>query len=320
MDNFHRTLLYISIIFCFSSGCSLLSVDQPITPSIIPSTRISSINGISETPSVTQPLNYSSTPSTNPNASVCDVDVVLANLKSVVEFSYSEYEIDFNVVYGISSLAVWFVDPTIDHEATTDSVFDNFVIAGNSGMALSIQLVESDDCVSELFTHVNPIVVDQNYNGWFSGNIPISAINEYIAGNVAEGSLIDSLEEGAFFRRIPPQPSTPAPDGSCTLVEARDKILNHFDPDFYNVSLQLIVQEYGETKFYTQWEGKGNEINVAEMFNVALEIDCLYPEIDLMVITFVDDAKTIQSVWTWPYKNPLMNPDLSDLEIFYPNQ
>ena len=318
MNKCLRTLLYISIIFFFSLGCSLLSVDQPITPSISPSPNLSEITGSTTSPSVTQTSIKTITPTNDTNTFACDVDVVLANLKSVVQ--YNELDISINILNDISSLVVWFVDPKIDHEASADSVFDNFVIAADDGIALSIILVKIDDCVNEIFTHVNPVVVDQKYNGWFSGNIPISVIKEFIAGREDEGYVIDNIEEGAFFRRKPPPPSIPAPDSSCTWVEARDNILNHFNPNLYKVSLHLIVQESGDTKLYAQWEGKGDTTNVAEMFNVALEIDCLHPEVDLMVITFVDDRGNIQSIWTWPYKNPLTNPDLSDLKTIYPNE
>lgn len=336
MNKYLRSLLYISALFL--SSCSLFSVDDSIVPSQTLSKEPPEKTEILVKPSATQPLKYTNTPTEKPNTatptctqtntktitpthdshnSACDHDNVLLNLKSVPK--YSEFEIGFNVVNDISTLFVWFVDPAINQNATADSVFDNFVIAADDAVALSIELLKSSDCVDELFTYVNPIVVDQNYNGWFSANIPISALNEYIAGRKDTGYVIDALQEGAFFRHEPPQPTSPGPESSCTWSEARDNIQEHFDPNRQNVNFYLVKQESGETNLFAQWDGPGDETSIAAMFNVAMEIDCLHPSVDIMIITFVDMDGIIQSVWTWPPKNPLENPELTELEIYDPN-
>ena len=157
-------IVYSCILSIFAS-CSLYTTNKVTSPTLdIDFTPVSTLEQL-PTPTKTEIAIPTNTPQIVAIGNSCNPDHVIKKLKS--EITYVEFELYFNVnvVNDISSLVVWFVDPLIDPEAQEDSIYDNFLIALDDAVLLSIQLIKSDECVNELFTHVNPIAVDRNYNG-----------------------------------------------------------------------------------------------------------------------------------------------------------
>ena len=251
---------------------------------------------------------------TTASLSDCDADQVLVNLDSVVP--YEEFELSYNTVYGISSLVVWFVDPAIDPEANADEIEESATLAVRDAIALSHQLATTDNCVAELFTHVNPVVVDRNYNGWFSGLIPVPVLLETASAFDESLWAIERSIEGEYRRDISPLPFGPVPDSSCTWVETRERIQYHFDPARQNVSFYFVVEDNGEAKVWAQWDGAADAVSIAAMLNVARELDCLYPPADWMIVIIVDGAGNMQLLGRWP-SEAFLSYDLDQFQVVY---
>ena len=79
-------------------------------------------------------------------------------------------------------------------------------------------------CIKSVFDKVNPVVVDQDYNGWFSGSVTVSLLPETLEPGEKEIYEAAKAFEVVYTRRsLPVIPDAP-PSGSCNWQEARERM------------------------------------------------------------------------------------------------
>jgi hypothetical protein len=154
--------------------------------------------------------------------------LVLKNIKAKLQ--YDEFEVHYNTIEGISSLALWFVDPEKNIDASGDEVDDNTFVAMRSAAQGCHQLSGLDCCVDILVDIINPIVVDSNYNGWFSAQVDTSNLSDSDEPTEAELEAIEAAFDIGYIRMMPPNPIEPPPAEACTWQETRTEIQQHFSP------------------------------------------------------------------------------------------
>lgn len=84
-------------------------------------------------------------------------------------------------------------------------------------------------------------------------------------------------------------PQTPLTD-SCTWPETRERLHQHFAPTRQNVSFYLMTDEGGGKRVgVVGWTYK-YDILGSFFVNVVMELDCLYPMPDWLIVTVVDQT------------------------------
>lgn len=172
-----KTYVAISVVLtALVLACS--TVMGALRPSPTPTATATPRPTATSTAIPTSTLAPTLTPTPRPSATPsCEVNQVLARLKSI--HTYDEIVINYQVVRAaerVSLLNVWFVDPEIDPQASGAKLKESAVLAVRHTAALAHQHATADPCVSTMAAIINPFAVDRNYNGWFSGNIPPSAL------------------------------------------------------------------------------------------------------------------------------------------------
>lgn len=111
---------------------------------------------------------------------------------------------------------------------------------------------------------------------WVSGN-DLEQVGDEIAVSYQR-----DVQTGSIDRQ-------PPPDGSCTWPETRERPHQHFAPTRQNVSFYLVVDE-GGVNAWAQWDGPTDMMFLApSLLNVVMELDCLYPMPDWLIVTVVDE-------------------------------
>lgn len=305
--------IFIANIAFFLTGCILPTPLTTSTTVLAPPMEATPTKGIAVA---------------SPTPSDCSRDQVLARLKA--DFPYREFALIYNSLQGLDILSVWFVDPEINPEAQDADLAPNAILALRHVATLSHRLGRKDPCIGRLFTTINPIVVDSNYNGWFSGNIRPADLPGADDLTEAQIEALEDAFEIAYWRRNPPAPQGPAPAASCTWTEARAYIQRHFDPSRENVGFMLVIDENG-IKIYAQWDSDAKLLDLdatrwwglqmTSMLNVAMELPCLHPEPTALIVTVVDAEGTVELLGILP--NPVPGPDrdfadlINDFRPFY---
>ena len=317
----HITLITIIVIFLLS-GCEAFI--QP-TPTAIPTSTGVSIVTIADTPTNTPTLTalptYELRPSSTPfpiktTGPTCDADQTLKKLESQIPFDESML-LHYKLL-GTSFLVVWFVDPEINQSATGSELAENNELAMHHALILSQELNTSDACVSRLFDRINTIVVDQNYNGWFSGEIGTSDLPSTLQVDEKQIDEISQMLDVGYIRESEPAKTGSAPSGSCTWGEARENIHNHFSSDRENVDFYFVLDDNG-VNVWAQWDSTPEFLSLnlpTSALNVAMELDCLYPKPDWVLFTIVDETGDLQIFGTWDSESA-KNQDLGQIQILY---
>jgi hypothetical protein len=160
----HATRI-ITPFFLFLTACA--STAAPDTIEIKPALPPARTATIPEPTTIPKPTT-SRTPAPSPTSS-CPLQGTLALLKR--EIAYDSFALHYNVVGDFDSFVVWFVDPDLDPFASGDALQANLETAIRHAAQVSVQLAQASPCVVQLANLINPIVVDHNYNGWYSGGI-----------------------------------------------------------------------------------------------------------------------------------------------------
>lgn len=312
MGDLSRAIFVASIVF-FLTGCTLPTLLPTSATVLAPPVEVTPTKGVA---------------AASPTPSDCSRDQVLARLKA--DFPYPEFTLIYNSFQGLDILNIWFVDPEIDPKAQDADLAPNAILALRHATALSHRLGRKDPCIGRLFTTINPIVVDSNYNGWFSGNIRPADLPGTDDLTEAQIEALEDAFEIAYWRRNPPAPQGPAPAASCTWAEARVRIQRHFNPSRENVGFMLVIDENG-VKIYAQWDSDAKllgrdatqwwALQMASMLNVAMELPCLHPVPTALIVTVVDAEGAIELLGILP--DPVLGPDdsfadlINDFRPFY---
>lgn len=317
-----RSTLIASIVIFLFSGCAALG--KP-APTVIPIPTIDTIVTHTHTPTVvptltalpTYELRPSSTPfPTKTKAPSCDADQTLKKLKSQIVFDESvllQYKL-----FGISYLVAWFVDPEINQAATEGQLAENNELAMHHALILGQELNASDACVSRLFEKISIIVVDKNYNGWFSGEIGPTNLPSTIQLEEEQLDELSSMFEVGYLRNSAPEIMGSAPSGRCDWITAKENIHNHFSSKRENVGFYLVNDETG-VNVWTQWDSPPGMLMLnlpTSALNIALELDCLFPEPERIVFVIVDETGDVQIIGAWDWESA-KNQDLNQIKILY---
>ncbi len=222
-----------------------------------------------------------------PEVSVCEFsDQFLRELKGQVP--YDEFALGFNIIENVPTLTVWYVDPLIDLQIDASNLEENMNNVFLRAIEIAVDVRQADPCVDQLVEKINPIAVDRNYFGWFSGEISPADLPPSKA-EIQDGlSWTASAFNIGFARNeIPPTMPT-APAGSCTWVETKVAILQHFAAGRENITFQFTI-DGGGTNLWAQWDGPSDiAIVLANLMNITMELDCLYPAPTRLVVIVVN--------------------------------
>lgn len=290
--NSRNFLLLLSIV-CLLTACTTLT-PPPTLASLPTFTPAPPPPLITLVPTREPTLPSTFTPPPPPTATPsCPVNQFLKSLKPLI--AYTEFDLTYNVILNNRVLNIWFVEPKIDPNAVGDQIAKNTSLAQLSAAAVSVKLATGDaKCLSSMVSVINPIVVDRNYNGWFSGTIKLSDANT----NVPLENKVNTFTV-SYLRTKPAAPSSTTPAQSCKWTEARAKIQKHFAATRENVGFEFVIDETG-INVYAQWDGEIDVTMLPALLNVALELRCVHPPIDQLVVIMVDADGKINLIGQTP--------------------
>jgi hypothetical protein len=292
----------------FLLSCSISSLQPPTTT---PTPTLTPIPTLTSTPLPTN------TPvPTNTKPPPCNADQTLKNLKQTV--TYEEFVVLYQKLQDTSFLVIWFIDPEINPSAKENEISENAQLAIRHAFILSQQLKGSDDCVNRLFNFINPVVVDKNYNGWFSGQVSPSDLPATLPTDDQQLAEYSKLFQTGYLRSKTTAKISSAPAGSCAWQEAKKNIQNHFSPDRENVAFYFVLDDEG-VNVWAQWDSEPEflQLNLpASILNIAMEIDCLFPKPDRIIFDAVDQEGEIHVYGIWNQAD-MKNQDISKIQILY---
>ena len=209
----------------------------------------------------------------------CTLSQTLQEVRNLIP--YGEYAVHQNQIGGLSTLAVWFVDPALDTYANTANLSAGLDRARQDAAELTDRIRNGSRCVEGLFDKINPIVVDSSYSGWLSAEITVQDVPQegdavadridQIAGQFVEGYVIDALP--AAYR-----------PGVCSWAEAEKRLWAHFSADRPNVAFYFVVDTNGPN-VWTQWDGPTDPVLLmTSIGNILLALECFSPDANLVLI------------------------------------
>ncbi|HSG45462.1 MAG TPA: hypothetical protein VLA72_20130 [Anaerolineales bacterium] len=287
----HRNLaLNIILISLILISCSAQANIELPTPTL----KLVSTETYTPAPTNTETTVPTVTPSPVP---ACNAVDVLKNIKANIP--YKEFEVYFNTIEGLTFLTIWYVDPEIDPDSSSEDVDQNAMIAMRNAAITSLQLTQLDSCIADLFDAVNPIVVDSNYNGWFSAQVDPNNLPDSDDPSESELSSIEASFVIGYSRENVPVPLPPAPTGSCTWQETRTKIQQHFSAERENVMFSFVIDDVG-TNVWAQWDGPTGFLATVSILNIAMELDCLHPSPTQLIMIVVNEQGKVGMIAILP--------------------
>jgi hypothetical protein len=224
------------------------------------------------------------------NTPNCYAEGILAQIRSSI--TYEEFVVTYNILQiqgRMASLVIWFVDPEIDPSARGSEIEQNSKLAREHAAIISNQINAENYCVASLFNVINPIVVDRNYNGWFSGEIQPSKLIDENEPSPEQILKIENEFKIGYLRNNPTGVFAEAPTGSCAWKEANANLHNHFASTRENVGFYFVLDDEG-ANVWAQWDGPTDLILMsASLLNVTMELECLYPRPDRVIVIIVDE-------------------------------
>lgn len=278
MNKIHNKIAYI----IFLTSLIIVGCGKPTDIPVVDPTPTHTSVPPSLTPSPTI------TPTPEPTATpACDLDQTLPTLRQAVP--YDEFVVLQNEIEGYSTLSVWFVDPNLDPNTSEDNIPEQVAQAIQDAANIIHTLRNASQCSEVLFDGINPIVVDTNYTGWFSGKIALDVIPTAATLTDEEKiSLTEQFEIG-YMRTAPVQSYPPAP---CSWSTTKDRIWNHFSRERENVGFYYVVDEVGQN-IWAQWDGPADTVSLAlNLGNIMLESECFPPQANV-IVKIVDEEGAI---------------------------
>ena len=236
---------------------------------------------------------------------------------------YDEFTLLHHIFQDMHTLVVWFVDPTLDPLAAGEDLGEGVNLAAEHAIHLSHQLKNENICVETLFDLANTIVVDQDYNGWFSGGIPFSELPD--SPELSMNELQEVRLEIVYLRQTetPSISRQPAPPGACTWSEARERARLHFAPERQNVGFFFVIDEAG-VNVWAHWDSwlTPQDGEFASVLNVTMELQCLHPAPDLVWLTIADtetaEVRFMGLVPGEPVQSGAYDEQINQLRVIYP--
>jgi len=188
------------------------------------------------------------------------------------------------------ALTIWMVSPEIDQAAFEQKTS----VAELQAILAAKILVESGNCIRN-FNTMQFIVVDQEYQLWFSGSLRTKDVPDLQVEQTGGGT--DSPQGGG---REQPIESTPLPENAlaCTWPEVTSRLKDTFSSKNVDASFYY-ARDAGGSNVYTQWAVPDSEaaLNVVDnLTQIAVEIGCLYPPADgISVLLTLPDGQTLLS-------------------------
>ena len=246
-----------------------------------------------------------STPRPTPTPS-CDLQEVIRLVKDAIP--YEESAVHFVDIAGMASLAVWYVDPELTPRPSAEVLAAQLQEAKLRAVEVAARANAVSVCTSQLFDVINPIVVDSQYQGWFSGQlapqyIPSPATLSSEELGAAAGHFNVGYERSSLGHNFS--------GGSCRWAEAKDRLQSHFSSERELVAVYFVVDDLG-AHVWVQWDGSADMIMMTvNLGNVFLALDCFSPQAEI-IFMIVDEGGVAQLVGVVP------NGDTSKLRIIYP--
>lgn len=217
----------------------------------------------------------------------CPADDLIERLNPLVP--YDTFTLGYNRYYGANLLFFWIMDPNLSPTASEAELETYFDQAVRDAIELAHILNQADPCIAADFDYFNPVVVDSNYNGWFSGLLAVNALPdsaELTEADIANAKQAIMTDDYGYWQRdfVPEVQEIPAE--SCTWSEVKEYVSRHFFDDPQNT--YMLVADNNGISFTIQFQSalKGDEWVV--YLNTAREIACLQPAVDNIIIYLVD--------------------------------
>jgi hypothetical protein len=225
----------------------------------------------------------------------CTKNDVVKRLRE--SLTYDEFDVSYIRVQNEVVLNIWFVDPELDPKAAGASIKKGAALAISDAALMTQQIVSADPCIGELFSYINPIVVDKGYNGWLSGTITPSNVPSNAKPNSTEMQKFEKSIKLGYSRQDKTAVVKKAPKGSCTWAEARkDMLSNQFSPDDPLHSFTYVLDGNG-INVYAEFDLTPEIVSnkqmlialiTADTMNVLIPLRCLNPVPDHIYVQVVD--------------------------------
>ncbi len=100
------------------------------------------------------------------------------------------FESHYLIIRNQFVLSIWLVMPELDSYATKDEVAANSRLAFVKGLRICHTVALKIPCVREVFSAINPMIVDEKYNCWYRDIIPLR--NLPLEENPSDDELVQS--------------------------------------------------------------------------------------------------------------------------------
>lgn len=305
-------LVVITLVVVF--GCRYAPANSPPAASPQPTAVLSTATPA--LPTSTVPASPASPPG---DTADCNPNAVLARLKQV--FPYAEFSLTYNNIVDLRALTVWYVDPEIetgedlvDFKGTLDSVLQN-------AASLSHHLVALEPCIVEAFTHIDLIVVDSRYSGWFSGLVATESVS--VEDQLSERDLERLVDELSisYLREEGNPMGELSSSSSCDWADVAERLALHFDPARQNVGFMHIINA-NNRDVNAFWDGPELSsdllmpLTVSSLLNVALELQCFDPPIDKLTVNVLSENGDLLLIGELPQQG-IASFDLEQFTILY---
>ena len=288
----------IIVVVLAHQACALLPA-LPATP--FPPTRTTSPSPKPPTPPPAPTLTLDVSPEPR-----CDIAATLREVKAAVP--YDEFVVHFNKIAGTASLAVWYVDPEVNPSPSAEGLAQQLGEVRLRAAEVSAAVGAASQCSSILFDVINPIVVDAQYQGWFSGTIRPADLprgpefSDEEISNAADNFSIGYLRSALQH---------PYLEGACEWPEARDRLQSHFSVARENVAFYFVIDDSG-SHVWVQWDGHPEPtMTIVNLGNIYLALECFRPDADIIYIIVGDDGLALE-IGLIPQR------DAARLTILYP--
>jgi hypothetical protein len=275
-----------------------------------------------------------STPAPSPSASpstaaACTADAVLQRTRELL--AGQTFEAFYLTISDELTLAFYVVDPTIDPEASKETVSANRRLALERGLSIAYRLIDEVPCTGQVFEDVNPMVADSRYQTWYLDVIPISVFSGLHDPTVDE--LIEAVEDSGanlgFVRRNPPRPEDrPTPTDACAWPQARLAMQGQFNADEDNTAAYLLIGDARSAQdtwdsharptvvVQAQWDihdaaEAEDTVLLERLGRMAGALGCLWPRVDQFEVFVVDQTGQLNVYCVVP--GALIGPGASPL-------
>ena len=306
-------IIVITIQGCYTRDSSRVDtkITKSFTPTAITSTR-SILKFPTRRPSQT-PKNTNTPTSPSKPTPGCDRNQVIQKLRKNVP--YLEFSLFYNIFHDVAFLTIWFSDIDLSTSATVDTIPKNGAKAIFDAARVAQILLSSDDCVVTSFSAINTIVVDKDYNAWFTGSVKTDSIPRLTNPTNDDIEKISEIFNMTYLRRQSISLLEPTPAGFCTWAEAHQKITQQISFTRKNVGFYFIKDETG-VYVWMQWDDPAEVITPTIMSKVAKEIQCVYTPVNQLFSIIVDDNGIILQMTSLPQEG-IHNLDMTKLQIIF---